>query len=181
MKNTSGSSKYLWLWKIPLACPNTSGFEEFLMLISPTFSSYEHSSYFKYLQLWMTPAISNTSGYEKYLQLLITWESTFFLVESCLKGLVHSGSSCRSWTTLLLPWETWTWQVDNLFITEGRVWLHYTLYTQQVSPRGDTGSWHKVSTHDMKTGVTALMHYSWLFGRITDYGRLAKVCRLICW
>ena len=98
MKNTSGSSKYLWLWKIPLACPNTSGFEEFLMLISPTFSSYEHSSYFKYLQLWMTPAISNTSGYEKYLQLLITWESTFFLVESCLKGLVHSGSSCRSWT-----------------------------------------------------------------------------------
>ena len=52
-KNTSGSSKYLWLREIPLASLNTSGFEKFS----------------KCLQLQTTPAFTNISSFERCLQL----------------------------------------------------------------------------------------------------------------
>ena len=129
MKNTSGSSKYLWLWKIPLACSNTSGFEEFsqcwFLLLSPAMN---------------TPAISNTSSYEwlQLFQIPLAMKNTssswllenplFFWFESYLKGLVHLGSSCRSWTTLLLPCETYVGRLNIFTILK----TDYNIYTDYI-------------------------------------------------
>ena len=115
MKNTSGLSKYLWLWRIL-----DVDFSYFLQLwtlqlfqIPPAMND---SSYFKYLWLWKIPPALD------YLRI------HFFLVESCLKGLVHSGSSCRSWTTLLLPCETWLDRL-NVFI---RLKADHSIYTDYI-------------------------------------------------
>ena len=107
----SGYFKYLQLWKIPLAPPNTSGYEKYLWLVQiPLALKNSHNVDFSYflqlwtLQLFQIPPAMNDSSYFKYLWLwkippaLDYLRIHFFLVESCLKGLVHSGSSCRSWT-----------------------------------------------------------------------------------
>ena len=129
-KNTSGSSKYLWLREIPLACLNTSGFEN-----SPNVSS------FKQLQLsQISPASNDVSSFfqiplasKKIPPALDYSESTSFWFESYLKGLVHLGSSCRSWTTLLLPCETCVNRLNMFIILKD----DHTDYWQYIANRGD--------------------------------------------
>ena len=55
-------------------------------------------------------------------------QNPLFLVESYLKGLVHLGSSCRSWTTLLLPCETRVNRL-NMFIILN---TDYNIYTDYI-------------------------------------------------
>ena len=117
ISNTSSYEKYLWLFQIPLAMKNTSGLSKYLWLWRILDVDFSYFLQLWTLQLFQIPPAMNDSSYFKYLWLwkippaLDYLRIHFFLVESCLKGLVHSGSSCRSWTTLLLPCET---RVDRL-------------------------------------------------------------------
>ena len=81
-KNTSGSSKYLWLREIPLASLNTSGFEKFSKCLrlqtTPAFTNI--SSFERCLQLF-----SNTSGFEKNTSSSWLLRIHFFLVWELLK------------------------------------------------------------------------------------------------
>ena len=89
----------------------------------------------------MSPAPSNVSGCEEYVQLpqislwlrrispaLDYFRIHFFLVEGYLKGLVHLGSSCRSWTTLLLPCETRVNRLNTFIILK----TDYNIYTDYI-------------------------------------------------
>ena len=93
------------------------------------------SSFYKYLQLLqISPASNDVSSFFKYLWLrkippaLDYFRIHFFLVEGYLKGLVHLGSSCRSWTTLLLPCETRVNRLNTFIILK----TDYNIYTDYI-------------------------------------------------
>ena len=129
-KNISGFFKYLWLRKISLASSNISGFWK----VSPTSSNI--SSQLRKI----SPASSNISSFEKYLQLLQIslasknissfdyfrihlisgWE---LIKKSCPFRVFFVDCNYASVTMRNL-----TYQVGNIYLTEGRVVIVIGLY-----------------------------------------------------
>ena len=137
ISNTSSYEKYLWLFQIPLAMKNTSGLSKYLWLWRILDVDFSYFLQLWTLQLFQIPPAMNDSSYFKYLWLwkippaLDYLRIHFFLVESCLKGLVHSGSSCRSWTYAAATMRNLTWQVDYVYLTEDRLIVQYRLYRKR--------------------------------------------------